>query len=369
MIPLSWALRNAGHEVLAAVPESLVQVAAGAGIPATSIGDVLLQREHHATSQDATDAALVEHVLEFYVPLAEATVEKIVDVARTWRADMILHPSWDYAAPLAAAACGIPSLFHSWGMLPAPEIDAAANAALAPLHDKYGVTEALAAAEPFWIDTCAPGFARQHLPGGIPMRYVAYNGSAVLEPWLLAEPARPRVCITLGNIPILGEHDNVVATVIRALAPMDVEIVVAAADRLSVAADLPGNVRVERRLPLSQLLPTCALSIHHGGAGSTMTSIVTGLPQLVLPQMCVQYQHARQIAAVGAGAFLLPGELTEESVRDTVTHLLDDPAPARTVGQIRDGLAARPAPAEVAAGLEARVRELTGRITPVPAVG
>ena len=306
MVPLAWALRNAGHEVLAAVPASLVPVAVGAGIPAISIGDVRIQSDHddQAPSHQAeTTQALVEHVLEFYVPLAEATVDQVIETARAWRADLIMHPSWDYAAPIAAAALGIPSLFHSWGLLPEPEIDAAANEALAPLRRRIGGEPV---GPPRWVDVCPPGLA-SHVPdGALPMRYVAYNGSAELKPWLLTEADRPRVCVTLGNIPILGEHDNVVATVIKALATADVEVVVAAADRLTVETDLPANVRVERRLPLRQLLPTCSVAIHHGGAGSTMAAIVTGLPQLVLPQMCVQYQHAQQIAAIGAGEWFPP---------------------------------------------------------------
>jgi UDP:flavonoid glycosyltransferase YjiC (YdhE family) len=357
LVPLCWALRTAGHEVLAAVPEMLVGPASGAGIPTISIGDVLLQgtETRTPTSQDTTDAGLVEHVLEFYVPLAETTVDRIVEVARVWRADLIIHPSWEYAAPIAAAVCGIPSLFHSWGMLPVADVDQAAHAALAPLRQRLGVE--LEAGSPFWVDVGPPGFARASMPGGLPMSYVAYNGSAVLAPWLLERPARPRICVTLGNIPIMGEHDNVVATTLKGLSDLDAEIVVAAADRLSVTVDQYPNVRLVRRLPLSQLLPTCRLSIHHGGAGSAMTSIVTGLPQLVLPQMCVQYQHARQVAAVGAGACLLPEELDPDTIRDTVVRLLTDPAPAEVVRTLREQLAARPSPAEVVGRLELAVAE------------
>jgi L-noviosyl transferase len=355
MVPLAWALRNAGHEVMAAVPASLVPVAAGAGLPAISIGEVLLQATHDGvapSSQAETTDALVEHVLEFYVPLAETTVGRVTEIARTWGADMIMHPSWDYAAPLAAAACGIPATFHSWGLLPEPEIDEAAWKALEPLRERVGGTPVAGQA---WIDVCPPGLAGTRPAGGLPMRYVAYNGSAELSDWLLTPPDRPRICVTLGNIPILGEHDNVVATVLKGLSGADVEIVVAAADRLTVAGGLPANVRVERRLPLSQLLPTCSAVIHHGGAGSTMTSIIAGLPQLVLPQMCVQYQHAQQIAGAGAGSWLAPGELDADSVRAAVDRLLDDPTAAATSRRLRDELAARPEPAAVAHQLAAAV--------------
>ncbi|BCY08839.1 nucleotide disphospho-sugar-binding domain-containing protein [Actinoplanes sp. L3-i22] len=353
MVPLAWALRNAGHDVLAAVPASLVAAAVGAGLPAISIGDVLIQSAHDDPApahQSQTTEALVEHVLEFYVPLAEASVDKVLETALAWRADLIVHPSWDYAAPLAAAALGIPSILHSWGLLPPPEIDLAAFDALAGLRGKLGGDPV---GDPRWIDVCPPGLAVQSPPGALPMRYVAYNGSVELQPWLLREPERPRICVTLGNIPILGEHNDVVSTVIEALAGTEVELVVAAADRLSVGTDLPGNVRVERRLPLRQLLPTCALAIHHGGAGSTMASIVTGLPQLVLPQMCVQYQHAQQIAAVGAGEWLAPAQVGVDSVRSAVRRLLGDPAPAQVSRSLRDELAERPGVAAVAATVAA----------------
>jgi L-noviosyl transferase len=353
LIPLSRALRAAGHDVLAAVPEVLVEPAAIAGIPAVPVGDVRLQgpETQTPTSQDAADAALVEHVLECYVPPAEATVDRLIEVARAWRADLIMHSGWEYAGPIAAAVCGIPSLFHSGGLLPVDDIDQAAHIALAPLRRRLRARP-WASTAPFWIDVCPPRFARAPMPGGMPMSYLPYSGSAVLAPWLLERPERPRICVAVGNIPVMGEHDYVVATVLKAFSDLDAEIIVAAADRLSVTVDQYPNARLERRLPLSQLLPTCQLSIHHGGAGSVMTSLVAGLPQLVLPQTCVQYQHARQVAAAGAGACLMPEQVDADTIRDTAVRLLTDPARAEAVRALREELANRPSPAAVASRLE-----------------
>jgi UDP:flavonoid glycosyltransferase YjiC (YdhE family) len=358
LVPLSRALRAAGHDVLAAVPEVLVGPASNAGLPAISIGGALRQEPaaQPLTSRNGTDAALVEHVLKFYVPFAEATVDRLIEVARAWRADLVMHSGWEYAGPIAAAVCGIPSLFHSGGLLPVDDIDQAAHIALAPVRRRLRARP-WASTAPFWIDVCPPGFARAPMPGGLPMSYLPYNGSAVLAPWLLERPERPRICVTLGNIPVMGEHDYVVATVLKAFNDFDAEVIVAAADRLSVTVDQYPNARLERQLPLHQLLPTCQLSIHHGGAGSVMTSIVAGLPQLVLPQTCVQYQHAQQVAAAEAGACLMPEQLDPDTIRDTALRLLTDPAPAEAVRALREELANRPSPAAVASRLEPALAE------------
>jgi L-noviosyl transferase len=75
-------------------------------------------------------------------------------------------------------------------------------------------------------------------------------------------------------------------------------------------------------MPLHDLLPTCDLSITHGGAGSLLAGVAHGLPQVVLPQMCVHFQHGDRLAAIGGAVSLHPAEQTVENIREAVCGLL-----------------------------------------------
>lgn len=353
MVPLLWALRNAGHDVLAAMPgDVFADLAASAGLPATSLGERLdFPKPGSASDPQVTQErdvdGLIEHVLNHYVGLAERVVDSTMALAERWQPDLVMHPSWEFAGPIAAAALGKPSVLHAWGMKPPSELDAPVADALAQLHEAVGLPDAPQPSR--WIDPCPPTLQDGPSdPTAIAVRYVAYNGSRPVPPWLLKPPAVARVCVTLGNIPIMGNHANVLGRTLEALRAFDVETVVAASDRIPPPAELPARTRFVRGLPLSQLLPSCDLVVHHGGAGSTMTAISCGRVQLVLPQMCVQYQHADQISTTGAGLRLDPDEATVDALREAIGSLLDDPRPREVVAIMRAEIAARPPLAEVA---------------------
>jgi UDP:flavonoid glycosyltransferase YjiC (YdhE family) len=360
MVPLLWALRGAGHDVLVAMPGKFADVAAAAGLPATSLGDDIYigdlgrHRDNPATQGASTDD-LIEHVLEYYVPLTHRVVARTVEIAESWRPDLIVHPSWEYAAPIAAARLGVPALYHSWGLTPPQELDRPIADALTPLHRRWDLPDGVPGSWQ-WIDVCPPSLASHaSSTDALPMTYMPYNGSGVVPPWLLERSAGARICVTLGNIPIMGQHTNVLASVLAALRQVDAEIVIAASDNLEHLGELPKLSKLVRGLPLSQLLPSCDVVVHHGGSGSAMTAIVNGLPQLVLPQMCVQYQHAERIAEVGAGLRLHPLEATVDSILAAITSLLTDPAPRAAAKRLQAETTARPRPAQIANLLESAV--------------
>lgn len=354
MVPLLWALRNNAHDVLAAMPGgAFTQLAMSAGLPAISLGEPIdIGHRNDAASEPITQAhdvaSLIEHVLTYYVPLAGRAVAATVQLAERWRPDVILHSPWEYAGPIAAARLGIPSVLQVWGVKPPAEIDRPVAEALSVLYEAWGVL-AQQCGSWRWMDPCPPTL-QGYVPDAraFPMSYVPYNGSAAVPSWLLEPRTRPRLCVTLGNIPVMGDHASVLSQVLSAVRDLNVEVVVAASSNLAPPDQLPGCVRFVENLPLSQLLPTCDGVVHHGGAGSTMTSTANGLPQLVLPLMCVQYQHAEQIQAVGAGLTLDPGRVNVESVRSAIVSVLDDSRLRARARLLRRECNGRPRPAEAA---------------------
>lgn len=94
----------------------------------------------------------------------------------------------------------------------------------------------------------------------------------------------------------------------------------------------------------ARALPGVAAAVHHGGAGTVATSLMAGVPTVVVPFFADQFFWGRRVAALGAGPEPLP------------MARLDAPGLA---GRLRDVLAS-PSMRERAAGLGARLRAEDG---------
>jgi L-noviosyl transferase len=180
------------------------------------------------------------------------------------------------------------------------------------------------------------------------MTYVPYNGSGAVPAWLLERSDRPRICVTLGSIPIPGDHASVLDTVLAGLSGIAADVVLVTGGNLAPLGELPPHIRAVTGLPLSHVLPACDAIVHHGGSGTTMTSTSFGLPQLALPQMCDQYRHAERLAASGAGLRLLPGQVDADAVHAAVTALLADGRHRAAARALRTEIRRRPSPHVVA---------------------
>jgi UDP:flavonoid glycosyltransferase YjiC (YdhE family) len=184
------------------------------------------------------------------------------------------------------------------------------------------------------------------------MQYVPYNESRVVPPWLTQPADRPRVCVTLGTVvPALGGV-GVLRGMLAELSTMDVEVLLALGDvDLSELEPLPANTRALGWMPLSALMPTCAAIVHHGGAATTATPLVHGVPQVALPRSADQPLNAEVIARRGVG--LAVSEPDE--VAPALRRVLSEPEFTKAAAEVRDEIAAQPSPAAVVTKLEALV--------------
>jgi UDP:flavonoid glycosyltransferase YjiC (YdhE family) len=90
----------------------------------------------------------------------------------------------------------------------------------------------------------------------------------------LAETPRPIVHFTLGTFFNL-ESGDLFERVLEGLSDLEASVVV------TVGRDLGpqrANIRVERHLPQSLLLPHCELVVSHGGFGGVVGALAHGLP-------------------------------------------------------------------------------------------
>lgn len=370
MLPTLWAMRNAGHDVLVALPSRLTRAAAATGLPTTSVADdidVNLNRRPGSTG--VTD--LADHVIDMYVPIAEQTVARTVAVAEAWRPDLVVCSDWEYAGPIAAAAVGAPTVMHCKGMLPHPAINARVAEAIHPLERHWGLPDGTPG---HWkiIDNCPDSLQwTTPPPNTIASRYVGFHKPGELPAWVFDEPVIPRVLVTLSSDPLLQDKTGILRLITQALLPLEIEVVIATSERLGTdrLIEVPRNTRLTHGLPLSHLVPTCAAVINDGSASSVMAAAIAGVPQLCLPQVPGQYQHADRIAEVGAGICLGPDEAGIPSINAAIQTLLNELGQRAIARRLQVENANRPALHEVVKALENEHSEeqwpsFNGQVTP-----
>ncbi|MEU3020549.1 activator-dependent family glycosyltransferase [Nocardiopsis sp. NPDC007018] len=404
MVPLAWALRTAGHEVRVASQPEIVDTITSTGLTAVSVGqDHSVNRileafprlqERVADGQldpfiraDEPEEDLSWEyvrdnydsvVLSWFRLMNNPMLDDLVSFCRSWRPDLVIWEPGTFAAPIAAKACGAAHARLMWCVdfygrmremyVRRRRVEQGPDGppdSLARWMDhsarRYGVRfdEEMTRGQ-FTIDQLPPSM---HMDTGVdryPVRYTAYNGRSVIPEWLRAPAGdRPRVCLTLGVTATerLSGYSVSVPEILDSLSGMDAEIIATVAEKEQRRlGPLPDNVRVERFVPLQALLPTCDAVIHHGGFGTTFTTLVSGVPQVSIPQQLDTPFTARRIAARGASIHLDKREATGERVRASVERVLTDPSYARNSRLLRDEILAQPSPNEFAEGVEELVR-------------
>lgn len=354
MVPLAWALQAAGHTVLVATDRDFLPIVTGTGIPGTAVlADVDLVALLKPAPADHTTPSRPRRPAEQSgrrcASAALDALPAMSSLVARWRPDLVISEPMEFAGPAAATAAGLPWIRHCWGLTPAAGL---LDVAVTAVNEGLVAGGGQPLGDPLLaVDVCPGDLQIPGTTGMTPMRYVPYNGPADVPDWLLDEPDRPRVALTLGTV--LPLRDPQVAPfwrgMIEELADLGQEVVIGidAAHR-PLLGDLPDGVRVGW-IPLSDLLPTCTAIVHHGGSGCTMTAAAHGVPQLIVPHFADQFGNANRVSAIGAGVCLSRDTTDREAIRAACAQVTGD-GPHREVSR---RLAAenrgRPSPADVAA--------------------
>ncbi|SDH94009.1 glycosyltransferase, activator-dependent family [Sinosporangium album] len=408
MVPLAWALRTAGHEVRVASQPALAEVIASTGLTAVPVGrdhmfhhllrsakslgldedpgfDMAEERGEVLTYEHLT-RGVGQFVTWWWKVVNEPMLDDLVGFCRTWRPDLVVWEPTTFAGAVAAQACGAAHARQMWGadlFGRMRGLHLRLMAGREPAERRDPLREWLAAAAgrfggEFAEELTCGQATVDHLPGSIrldtglpllPMRYVPYNGRAVVPAWLREPPSRPRVCVTLGGSAPerldgrgLGAQD-----MLDSMAGLDVEVVATlpARERAKLAR-VPDNARIVEFAPLHALLPTCTAVAHHGGAGTYATAMLYGVPQLIVPQLVTaQYLFdertlGERLAEQGAGA-VLTGDVTAERVSAALARLLTGGEAGQQARRLRAEMLAMPDVHAVVAELEKAVSSRRGR--------
>ncbi|WNV86515.1 nucleotide disphospho-sugar-binding domain-containing protein [Umezawaea sp. Da 62-37] len=346
-VPLAWALRAAGHDVLlAAAGDALV--AGRAGLPVEDVlpgqdmrgvfewirenrPELVARLGNTEASRDLREAVPV------FAQVADRMVDGIVDTATRYRPDVVVYTQLQGAGPLVAAKLGVPVVQQGFGFARTTGVNELMREHLADAYLRHGVT---GTAEPQRIDVAPPSMLAG-APEGWSARYLPYNGGAVLPDWLARPPSRPRVAVTLGTVAPMMSGLGAVSRIVDVVAGVDADFVLAVG-RTDVG-DLPDNVVAVPWVPLDQLLRTCTAIIHHGGAGTTLTAADAALPQLVVPDGADRYANADAVHERGIGVSTTP----EAVDADLIGWLLKADGPRVAAAEVREEMRAMPTPASL----------------------
>lgn len=367
LLPLAEAFRRRGDEVTIASGPDVADTVTDHGLAFRQAGPVfgawfggLLAR----TRGQPGDGLPADRIERYFVPRlfgevgAALVLDDLLAVAREERPDLLVFDSAMFAGPMVAAAERIPGVLHPVGLMHHPEVVELVADAVSPMWRELGLDAprdaglhagtTLAIAPPS-LDPSASAPARLQPLRPVPLPRDDAPCPAVLD----GLAGLPVVYVTLGTF---SNDVDLFRTLLDGLRDLPVGVV-ATIGRDNDPAQLgrfADNVRVERFVPQAELLPHCALVVHHAGAGTAFGVLAHGLPSVVLPQSADNFVIAQRIADAGAAVSLMPEAVSAGTVREAARKVLADDSFRHHAGRIAEEIAAMPGPDEVAALLAAR---------------
>jgi glycosyltransferase (activator-dependent family) len=397
MVPLAWALRTAGHDVRVASQPELTDVITNAGLTAVPVGrdhtlhQFLKRTEELGDGEERFDftendpekltweylSSGYSQVVPWWFRLVnEPMIRDLVAFCRSWRPDLVIWEPVTFAGPIAAEACGAVHARMMWSVdlftrtrahflrLRPPGGRDLLGEWLAAKAGRFG--EELTTGH-FTIDNVPPSLRADPAHGleldhdYLPMRYVPYNGVSVVPQWLRESPGKPRVALTLGvsSTERLDGYALSVQELLDALDGLDIDLVATVSEAERAALErVPDNTRLATFVPLNALAPTCSAIINHGGNGSYCTTLLHGVPQLVVPFFFDGTVRARYLADQGAGLTMSCAEVSGDGIRERLVRLLEEPSFQESATRLREEMLALPTPNDLVPEIERRVAGL-----------
>ena len=362
MVPLAKAFAERGDQVMWAASSELVADLRQAGFEATScglakaappVGALPFGGMPNPAQFQGGSAQLFMRT--FGDILIGPMLDDLVPIVESFRPDLIVHETAEFAAPIAAAIAGIPCITHAVGRaMPLGRIsqDEQYQSKIAGHWQEYGL-------EPRQLDNIYEDVYLDIYPSSLqsedtghmklrqPLRPVPYaSGDATMPEWDQRHAELPLVFLTFGTaVPL---QMTPIETALKGLAELPIRLLasVPTGDPDQFGSQ-PENVRLAKYIPTTKVIEECSLVVSHGGAGIMLSSLAYGIPQLLIPQMADQFKNAADCERTGAALVLDRSAVTVESVQDCATQLLDSVALRSAAQRIQSEISEMPSPSEV----------------------
>jgi UDP:flavonoid glycosyltransferase YjiC (YdhE family) len=362
LAPVARAAREAGHEVaFGCAPPTCSMVETG-GFDVFAMGDdarsdppersVLLPVDRDREERDLRER-FAQRAALLRVPLVVALCQK-------WRPDVVVCDETDFGAMVAAEQLGLPHVtvlvIAAGGFVRADVV----GSALAELRARHGLPPdpKLEMLHRHLVLAPFPASYRDPTdPLPATSRVLAPSGCAADDSATRtldkALPEAPVVYFTLGTI-FNMESGDLFERVLAGLRELPVNVIATVGDEID-PDDLgpqPANVRVERFIRQSSVLPHCDLVISHAGSGSVLGALAHGLPSVLIPLGADQPWNAARCEELGVAKVLDAMQATPEGVRMAVSQMLNNETARRNAERMRDEIQALPEPAQAITWIE-----------------
>ena len=363
ILPFAAACRDAGHEVAVAAPASFAPAVARTGLPHLPFPDApedewrAVMARLPGLGPDEANAVVIGEV--FAGIDARAALPGVEEIVARWEPDLILRESSEFASFLVAQARGIPHVQVSIGLRLVEEFGRQfveePLTALGAEPGLHGLVSAprLTLVPPSLEDPSAPG------PSAT-LRFRDHAGDRAgteLPDWWKGS-SDPLVYVSFGTVAAgMGLFPGFYREIVAALEGLPVRVLLTVGDAGDPAglAPLPPNVHVERWWPQAGLMAHTSAMVCHGGFGTTLLGLASGVPMVVLPLFADQPYNARRVATLGAGIALEGGPAAAGAVGDAIGELLGDQAYRAAAGRFASEIAGLPPSSDAVGHLEALV--------------
>ncbi len=370
LLPLAEALQEAGAEVTVAVGAPFLGALPIRTVPGIEPN---LTLDRVTTEVFERFPQVREDMAARWVPalFGDVNARRVLPVLREqWgveRPDLVIYEALNPAAAVVADELELPSVAFGLGHFHPPfaGLVAVATDAVAPggptgLPWEVAASSSATSFDRAYLDpmpaTLQMGLV-ELLTDRMPVRPQGWHDpgaeATAVPPHRPDGP--PRVYITLGTV-AYGAVDVLRQAALEAAA-LGTEVVVGCgpAGDPQLLGELPANVHLSRYLPQAALLPTVDVIVHHGGAGTMLTSAANGIPQVVLPQGADPFMNGESVQAAGVGRRILKADLAPGAVSEAIAALVGECPERHRAALLRDEIAGMPSPDQVAAQLLGRL--------------
>ena len=364
VLPIASAAAARGHDVRVATGSGLEPVVTRAGLRHVTIGPPSLENAFSTIDGLAGltgPRRLLMLVRQgFNGVIAAAFAAGVLELAEHWRPDVIVHEDMELGSWVAAERLDIRHVIvqaAAWR----PTVRVAAHDIQNELRVRHGLPSdpALAGREgSLWFMTRPRALRDPEVTPPPNLRdlrpeaddRVGAVAAADAPSWLVADPGRPRATVTLGTVS--ADRVDLIRPIVDGLAGLDLDVVVALGADPGTLGPVPANVRVERYVPMSELLPRSAVVVHHAGSGTMLAAAAAGTPQVMMPIAADQPDNADLCVRAGVAVPLDVRSLTPAGAAAAASRVLDDPSFAERARTVAAEIAAMPDAAAAVAEIE-----------------
>ncbi len=327
LVPFARALQASGHEVRVAAPASFAESVLAAGLREERLDDTspaalgaVFARLPSLSMLEANRVV----VREVFAGLdAQAVLPGLRALVDRWHPDVIVREPAEFASYVVAEERGIPHIQVNAG--PDRLLDSVLPS-VEDLWDQLGCPSGPAGllAAPRWTLLPRSFDPPSRLFSEEPQRFreaPAADAEPTLPDWWGASDA-PLIYVSFGSVAAgIGLFPHFYASVLGALANVPARVLMTlgrGADPEALGAT-PPNSHVEQWWSQDQVMAQAALSVNHGGFGTTLAALTAGVPQVVVPLFALdQFETASLLSEVGTGV-VVPGRKDLKATAPSMT--------------------------------------------------